>query len=258
MADDSSRTFTVLLVNYKTPRLTPICLDLLKSHLDLTVAKVCVVDNDSRDESTEYLRSLDWIELLERRVSEAEEGHLAHARALDFAFRTVTTRHVLCMHTDTFVHDTMAIDLMFQHANSPDVAAVGSVDQVCRSLLRQWWRTGKSVVTYGARGVARRLRLSDRRAKPLFDRYLKSYFCLWNAELIRRHGLAFCMGDHNPGYAMQDALERFGYRCVRLPACRLFKSIDHVQAGTLVETGRLAGSHRRSREYARLLSRLDS
>ena len=60
LSADNSNAFSIVIVNYKTPEITKICLDLLHQHLGDSVP-IWVVDNYSADESTEYLKSLDWI-----------------------------------------------------------------------------------------------------------------------------------------------------------------------------------------------------
>lgn len=58
--------FSLVLVNYKTPDITRMCLELLRQHVQAQRIPVWVVDNDSADASLDYLRSLDWINLIER------------------------------------------------------------------------------------------------------------------------------------------------------------------------------------------------
>ncbi|MBL8704260.1 MAG: glycosyltransferase, partial [Rhodospirillales bacterium] len=57
---------TVLVPNYRTPELTRLCLRLLRKHTPPGRIRVIAIDNDSRDESLDYLRSLAWISLIER------------------------------------------------------------------------------------------------------------------------------------------------------------------------------------------------
>lgn len=77
--------FSIALVNYQTFDLTKICLNLLKKHIDAGLlvpnkVDIGVVDNDSKDESTDYLRTLDWINLIERKPVGQETGFAAHGR----------------------------------------------------------------------------------------------------------------------------------------------------------------------------------
>ena len=81
--DDFS--LSIALVNYKTPEVTKLCLELLKKAVDVNKVTVWVVDNDSKDESLAYLKSLNWINLIERKPVLNEHGFMAHGRALDLS-----------------------------------------------------------------------------------------------------------------------------------------------------------------------------
>lgn len=72
--------FSLVLVNYKTPDITRMCLELLREHVQAQRIPVWVVDNDSADASLDYLRSLDWINLIERPSPGKEAGILRMAR----------------------------------------------------------------------------------------------------------------------------------------------------------------------------------
>ena len=120
----SQRTplFSIVLVNYKTIEITRICLDLLHQHLGESNIPVWVVDNDSADESTDYLRTLDWIHLIERSCPEKEPGHIAHGRALDMVLERVETDYLFLLHTDTFIFDKNVFSMMMNKCiNKPNV-----------------------------------------------------------------------------------------------------------------------------------------
>jgi hypothetical protein len=137
----SKATFSIALVNYKTCEMTKTCLELLQKHLVNTNVPVWVVDNNSADESTAYLRSLPWINLIERVQPEGELGHIAHGKALDMILERVDTDYILLMHTDTFIFDDQVFKLMLDLCTQdPKVAAVGCVEQLDRGLLRTSWR----------------------------------------------------------------------------------------------------------------------
>ena len=92
---------TILIPNYKTLELTKLCLRLIRKHTDLNLARVVVIDNDSQDESLEYLRTLKWITLIERKHIPGETPALSHSRALDLALRI--NNHPLCF-IDSYGH----------------------------------------------------------------------------------------------------------------------------------------------------------
>lgn len=61
-----TKQVTIIVPNYKTYQLTKVCLRLLRKNTDLNHADVIVVDNNSNDESSKYLKSLKWIKFIHR------------------------------------------------------------------------------------------------------------------------------------------------------------------------------------------------
>ncbi len=243
---------SILIVNYKTRRLTGLCLSLIKEKFDLRRVQVIVVDNDSADDSLDYLRGLDWIELIERSAKTPEEGHIAHSAALDMGMQAVRTRYVLLMHTDTLIKDASVIDLLLnQMTDVSRVACAGSVDQRYRKLLSRLWRSTK-------RTIRRRRRLradsgKGKKARPN-DNYIKSFCSLWDVSVIRSEGLKFCAADRNPSYEMQDQLLDRGYKLKKVSPRKLFQHVSHVQGGTPAEMGVHNKDHRRAICYQNLVS----
>lgn len=246
---------TILVVNYKTPKLTKICLEL--SRRNLPGVRTIVVDNGSNDESLMYLRSLDHITLLER-SSFGEEPHIAHARALDLGLQRVSTRYVFCMHTDSFLYDGGLVQKMFCFAEDTKAAAVGTLEQVNRHAARQVWRNLRRTIKCFGKSTLQRFGLVARRISPSHEQYLKSFCCLWNAELLKQKNLKFESKNLNPGYAMQASLTSQGYEVIKLPSSVIFASMDHIQSGTMVEIGVYERRHRRSVAYRRILSNVNS
>ena len=118
---------TILIPNYKTLNLTKLCLHLLKQNTDLNKIHIIAIDNHSQDESLDYLRSLDWITLIERAPETDDTPPLSHSRALDLALQNITTPYVLSMHTDTFVKNEKWLDFLLNEINKDsNIAAVGS------------------------------------------------------------------------------------------------------------------------------------
>lgn len=251
-------TFSVVLVNYKTRDITKICLDLLRTalHQAKLCADVWVVDNASGDESTDYLRTLDWIRLIEREVPPGEPGFVGHGRALDMVMQRVDSDYLLLMHTDTFIYDPAIIGLMLDAAaQDPSVCAVGCVEQIDRGLLGRSWRLATRFLKHHARRFKQALGMPSKDPKPYREVYLKSFCALWNLRIVKQHDLAFVMTERIPGYEMQDRLSALGYRIVYLPARRVFRYLDHIQAGTVAAAGTYGPGHRRTRMYERILAK---
>ena len=103
---------TIIIPNYRTVDLTKLCLRSLRRHTNLERVRVIVVDNDSQDASTEYLRSVEWIRLIERPPVPGETGPEMHARALDLALAEVDTPYFMVIHTDTIVINDLWLDFL--------------------------------------------------------------------------------------------------------------------------------------------------
>lgn len=250
-------TFSIALVNYKTYEMTRACLELLKQQIGDANIPVWVVDNDSQDASTTYLRSLSWINLIERSQPAGEPGHIAHGRALDLVLEQTETDYLLLMHTDTFIHDRRVFQwLLDKCSGHPDVAAVGCVEQLNRGLPRTVWRHTSRFCKHYYRRLLGRLGLPGRAPKPWKEQHLKSFCTLWNSKAMKQHGLHFCMDERVPGYTLQDRLEALGYTIAKVAPGRLFKYLDHIQAGTVAAANGYGANHRRTRMYKQALTRV--
>ncbi|MVV48067.1 glycosyltransferase [Pseudomonas sp. PB120] len=242
--------FSIALVNYKTLDLTKTCLTLLQEALRGTGVPVIVVDNHSDDASSEYLRSLDWIELIERKHTGPEAGNLAHGRALDLALERVETDYLFLMHTDTFIYDpavfAMMIDQCMWHR---EVAAVGCLEQLDRGVVRSAWRLASRFCKHYTRRSLLALGVQARAPKPYREKHLKSFCTLWNVALIKHHGFHFQMDDRNPGYELQDRMTARGYAVRFVSPRKMFRYLDHIQSGTVSAMGGYARNHRRVRMY---------
>lgn len=249
--------FDIVLVNYKTLDLTSNALNLLRKALTSHSANVWVVDNDSGDESTRYLQSLDWIHLIERIPTPGESGFMAHGCALDMVLEKSKAQYLLLMHTDTMIYDPRIFDLLLSKLQNDEMCfAAGCTDQIYRGELRIIWRFASRFIKHHFRRLKIALGLPSRPPKPFREVYLKSFCALWNIETLRQHNLTFSMNEMIPGYAAQDRLMELGYKISYIPARKLFKYLDHIEAGTISAIGGYAPQHRRLQKYHAILKKL--
>ena len=134
---------SIILPNYKTPELTRLCLRSLRKYTPHDAIRIIAVDNASGDESLEYLRSLDWIRLIER--TPADIGGMTpaqmHIAAMDLALKEVDTPFVLAFHTDTIVYSPDWLDFLLGRINRDDkIAGVGSWKLEFVSPLKRYTR----------------------------------------------------------------------------------------------------------------------
>lgn len=240
----ASPAVSILVPNYKTADLTRICLRLIRKNTDPERIRVIVIDNDSRDASTEYLRSLRWIELIERPAVRGESGGQSHARALDLGLERVDTPFVLSIHTDTFVHSPAWLEFLLQAiTQSPNIAGVGSWKLESKPLILHALKRIEDALQ---RAVSS-LRGTRREAEGQGDNfyYLRSHCALYRTDLIRQHRLRFSQGGDTAGKRMHKALQDAGYQMLFLPPETLIRYVVHANHATMVLNPEL-GSSRRS------------
>jgi GT2 family glycosyltransferase len=225
---------TILVPNYKTLDLTKLCLRLLRKYTNSNQAKVIVIDNDSRDASLDYLRSLSWIELIERQAIPDEGAISAHSRALDMALQHVTTPYVLSIHTDTLVKHPKWLDfLIAEIEKNPSIAGVGSWKLESKSL---WRNTLKSIErriqqiyysltgnkNHGLEGVGKNYY------------YLRSHCAMYRMDALQKLNVNFSSGDKVAGKGMHKSLVDAGYQMVFIPSDVLIHYLEHINHATTV------------------------
>ncbi len=248
--------FAIGLVNYKTAEMTRACLELLRKAVSGFDAEVWVVDNGSADESTTYLRSLDWIHLIERRPDGPEAGFLAHGQALNLIQARTSCEYLFLLHTDTLVYDGRVFDeLLASCLEDHKLFVVGCLDQIDRGYLRSAWRLATRFASHQFRRAKLALGLPSKPPKPFRETYIKSFCALWNLRIMRDTGQSFLMSERVPGYEAQDVLLAAGYRRRLVSPRLLFRYLDHIEAGTVSANGGYRDGHRRAEKYRRMIGK---
>ena len=212
---------TVIIPNYKTAALTKLCLRSLRKYTDCSRIKVLVVDNDSQDESTEYLRSLSWITLIERKTG-SESGPEMHVKALDQAMGMVTTPLVLIMHTDTIVISPDWLDFLLSRMNrTPNTVGVGSWKLETVPPLKIFFKRIENTV--------RRLL-----GRKILDRehYFRSHCALYKSDAVRENG-GFYDGE-SAGVNLFKKLQEKGYDLPFIDSEELCRYIRHLNHATMI------------------------
>ena len=247
---------TVLIPNYKTLLVTKLCLRLLRKHTDLQKVHVIVIDNDSQDESLDYLRSLKWIELIERKKAPDDTPPLSHVRALDLALERVTTPYVLSIHTDTLFKDPGWLDvLQTEIEKDPVIAGVGSwklenkpsfMKRLGKAIEYQW-RIGyyrligktdkaKHIENQRQSGYYRLIGKTDKawEAKGKDYYFLRSHCALYRMDAIKKMNLTFSDGAETAGKVMHKKIVDKGHKMVFLPSEFLGRYVVHLNHATAV------------------------
>lgn len=246
---------TILVPNYKTLQLTQLCLRLLRQYTDHGLATVVVIDNDSQDESLSWLRTQDWIKLIERKAVPGESPVVSHSRALDLGLQHVHTPFVLSIHTDTLVKNHKWLDfLLAEIARRPTIAGVGSwkleSKPVWRRFLKQVERRLQAVffaligrTQHGLEGIGKNYY------------YLRSHCALYRTDVLRQLGLSFSDGDMVAGKYLHKKIIEAGYEMVFLPSDILIHYLEHINHATTVLNPQLSS---REKSVIKGLRRIES
>ena len=198
---------TLLIPHFQTLEAIRLCLRSIRRYTT-PLPRVLVLDNGSRDESREYLRSLAWIECVDTGI--ANDRVAAQAAALNLGAARVETPLFAVLHSDTYVHRAGWL-AMLQRVLARGYAAVGSRHQTIRPYDAGW-----------AAGLAER-------AAPLLDRlrgrttatgvpWLRSCLTLYRTAAFRAAGCSFASdGREDATHAANAALTARGERLLPLP-----------------------------------------
>jgi len=255
----TTQQVTILIPNYKTVQLTKLCLRLIRKHTDLALAKVLVIDNDSGDDSLDYLRTLSWIQLIERKSIPGESPPLSHSRALDLALKEVTTPYVLSIHTDTLVRNRSWLPFLLNEIKKdPAIGGIGSWKLETKPL---WRRLFKSMERIYQHRYYQFIGKKNHSLEGLDHNhyYLRSHCALYRMDLIQQYQTSFSDGDEVAGKALFRKLVEHGHKIIFLPSEVLLKYMDHINHATMVLNPNL-GSHKKSitKGMRRIQKSLDS
>ncbi|MCA8923389.1 MAG: glycosyltransferase family 2 protein [Planctomycetes bacterium] len=214
---------TVCVPHWQALTLIRPCLRALRKRTRPGLAHVIVVDNGSRDESLDYLRALDWIELVER-PEEGPEGWPENAfSAWDAGLARAQTPYVLTLHSDVFVLDEGWLDPLLVALEDPTVAGAGPWKQEQGGAL---YRLQRRLVA-GALDRLRGRQLADG------ERYPRDYCALYRTQVLRERGLTFRpIHGKGGGYAIARQLWDEGHATRVVDLQGLVQHVGHGVAFT--------------------------
>ncbi len=230
MSQPTNNKATICIVNYKTLDLTRLCLRSIRKFTKYPY-EVIVVDNDSRDESVAYLRSLKWIRLIERPHEPGKpRGSYDEGSGLDSGLADCNTEFYVVMHSDTIVKSPDWLnDLTGFFGNDKKTACVGSGKI---ELSPKWLLLLKKITDL--KSVTRRLFGSA--AEKMKSRYHnRTICCLYRTDVLRRERLSFLMGNEEKltsGQKLYFELLDRGYKTVELPQSVMGRYITHLTHAT--------------------------
>lgn len=243
----TSPRITICIPHWQVQEYMQICLRSIRKHSADYDLEVIVVDNGSRDESLDYLRSLDWIRLIERPDEKHTNWPLNVFTAWDRGLREATGDYYLTMHSDVFVKRAGWLDPLLREIEShPNVAAAGAWKLVLENPL---YRVQKHLVGYATAKVKTLLGRHKNVAWKQ-NHYPRDYCALYRPAAIRSHNLTFCPvgGCGGGGYSIARQLWDHGYQMGMVSVREMNRSIYHVAHGTAAVTPQKPLNHKRAQK----------
>jgi len=224
---------SIVMPHWQVKQFVTLCLRSIRKYTRDVPYEVIVVDNESKDDSLDYLRSLPWIRLIERGDTTPADWVLAMATALDIGVREARGKYLLIMHTDVFYkRDGWLKRLVDVIESDPMHAAAGTGKLETRSGLRLWLK--EAFDTKKFKLWFRRTCLGDKTAVFLHRPNSPRDFCaLYKLDTLRKHNLSFVQrGKLSAGDTMYLQLTENGYTAAMIPVPEMMSYMDHIAHGT--------------------------
>ncbi len=247
---------TVCIVNYKTLKITKLCLDNLKKIEAGLPFKVMVIDNDSADESLEYLKSLNWIQLVERKKERINDGGHEHGAALDLGLELCDTEFFISLHSDTIIHkDGWLKFLIEKFQNDPKVACVGG-DKI--DFVPAWKVLIKKM---GDFKTFKRKILRTPDTLGIYRYYNRTNCSAYRTEVLKKENLSFLMWRDKgltAGKKLFFELEDRGYKTVGIPDSKMKNYMVHLGHATQAINSEFNIPDRTKKKYFKAERKLES
>jgi hypothetical protein len=249
-----SPRISVCIPHWQVRDMLSICLRSIRKHSRKYDLEVIVVDNGSRDDSLDYLRSLSWIRLIERPEEGVSNWPANVFTAWDLGARVARGEFFVTMHSDVFVKQDDWLDPFLREMSvSPRVAGSGAWKLALESPLYAWQ---KRVV---GSSLAQVKRLFGRRARSSFreGHYPRDYCAMYRTSVLAAGNLTFCPGDDliTGGYSIARQLWGRGYETRMIPVWEVARRIVHVAHGTAAVSGAKPLHHRDAQHRAQQRAR---
>lgn len=219
------------MVNYKTLDMTRLCLRSIRRYTQIPY-EMLVIDNNSGDDSLEYLKSLSWIRLVERKDSAngSDSGGYAHAAALDLGLSMCTTEFFMTLHSDTVVHQAGWLSrLLGYFGDDRQTACIGGGKCEFISPWQQWLKKATDFKSL------KRILLRTPDPNGMYRYYNRTICSLYRTEILKKEQLSFLM-DREKGMTVGKKLyfelvDR-GYKTIALPDWVMRQYIWHLAHAT--------------------------
>jgi glycosyltransferase involved in cell wall biosynthesis len=227
---------TICIPHWQVKHYITLCLRSIRKHSQKYDLEVIVVDNGSKDESLDYLRSLGWIHLLER----PEETHTNWPTnvftAWDFGIQHASGFYFVSMHSDVFVKADDWLDPMLREISRDSKAAGAGAWKL--DLQNPLYAFQKRVIGYMIKRVKVLLGLR-KDVEWKIGHYPRDYCAMYRKDVILENNLQFLpLMDKSGGYAkgggysIATQIWQAGYTTPMIRTHEMSSKIVHIAHGT--------------------------
>ncbi len=225
------------------------CLRSIRKHSRGEDLEVIVVDNGSTDESLDWLRSLDWIRLIERPEEHPGNWPANVFSAWDRGLADATGDYFLTMHSDTFVKsDGWLRPLVRELERRPDVAASGAWKLEIENPLYAAQKRAFGLLSAGIKRVFGRNPPVGMRE----GHYPRDYCAMYRRDALVGHDLTFAcvFGNRGGGYSIARQLWERNFRMGMVGVREMAAHVEHIAHGTAAVRSEKRLNHARAQKRA--------
>ncbi|MDD6551381.1 MAG: glycosyltransferase [Lachnospiraceae bacterium] len=137
---------SIVILSYNTLDFTRQCLESIKNTISLDRCQVIVVDNASEDGSVDYLRSLDWITLVEKHENRGFPGGCNDGIAT-----ALPDNDIYLLNSDTILLPNSLFWLKMGLYESEKVGSTGSMSNYAagNQMIKKDWKSVDDIIEYG-------------------------------------------------------------------------------------------------------------
>lgn len=243
---------TICIPHWQVERYIKVCLRSIRKHSQNYDIEVIVVDNGSKDESIDYLRTLQWIRLIER----PEEVHTNWPRnvftAWDCGLKEATGDYYITMHSDVFIKaDDWLKPFLKTIQSGPTVAASGS-DKL--EIVHPLYALQKRIFGTGLKHLKSKLFGKKVRLDDLKGQYPRDYCAMYTTKVLVDHDIRFLQNlNLSGGYQVAKQLLDKGFTTKTFPVIEMDRILAHIahRTAAVAPEKKLGNQHKQNKTHSR-------
>jgi len=237
MAESDKPLVSIGIPHWQVKELVILCLRAIRKNTPTIPFEVIVIDNGSKDDSLDYLRSIPWIRLIERGEQTPKNWLRAFGTALDIGLKNSRGDYYIIMHTDTIIKRPDWLERLLEPVQKDEkYAATGAwkleSPRPAYEFLKKITDTKKAKLWF------RRTILGDKNARQK-SRVIcpRDYCTLYRIAPIREFGLTFNNTEgpykgYTAGEQMFYQLRDHGYSAHVLDTVEMMDYMEHIAHAT--------------------------